>query len=510
MTTLAELTAERLREQARLDADRNTAERNQAGQFATPPALAADIVAAIRDHLPAGEPVHLLEPGVGSGAFIAALLQNPPNGGVERMVGVESDPRFAAVAARLWGPKGLRVLASDFTASKPVGLFNLLLANPPYVRHHHLEYEQKRRLQTAASAVIGEPVSGLSGLYVYFILLADTWLAPGGMAAWLIPGEVLDVNYGQAVRAYLSRNVDLLQVHRFDASAVQFDDALVSSAVIIYRKLPPCSQAVRFTHGCSVSAPDGVVAVPRARLLQPGKWGRLLAPTVPRSRLGDLFTIRRGLATGCNEFFILPRAEAESRRLPTEFLDPILPSPRHVPADVIEGTRDGVPKLSPDLVLLNCRLPEHEVASRYPRLWTYLQEGVRDGIPTRYLCSRRTPWYAQEERPPAPFVVPYMGRGRGGETPFRFILNHSRATTANVYLVLYPRGSFASWMRADPRRIHLVHGALRQIGGQAVADGGRVYGGGLLKVEPGELSALPADTITQLIGKSLSPGLFDE
>ena len=509
MPTLAALEAERVAEQVRLDAERTALDRNRAGQFATPPDLAADILAGVLPYLPAGEPVRFLDPGVGSGAFVSALLARPPAAGIGGLVGVEQDPRFAALAARLWGPAGLRVLAADFTAAPPVGQHNLLVANPPYVRHHHLDRDNKRRLQQLASAVAGVPVSGLAGLYVHFLLLADAWLAPGGVAAWLIPAEFLDVNYGRAVRHYLTRNVDLLRVHRFAAAAVQFRDALVSSAVVVYRKTAPGRAPVAFTTGASFARPENTRGLGRDELDPGAKWGRTMTPTEPSHRLGDLFVIRRGLATGCNEFFIRPRAEAAARRLPAQFLRPILPSPRHVRGDVIDATSDGTPRLASDLVLIDCRLPEREVAASYPTLWAYFEEGVRAGIPSGYLCSRRTPWYAQEDRPPAPFVVPYMGRGRAGGSPFRFILNRSRATTANVYLLLYPRGPWAARLLTDSDGLAAVHTALQEITGSVLAAGGRVYGGGLQKVEPNELAAIPAGKLLQVMGVSGSRNLFD-
>ena len=72
----------------------------------------------------------------------------------------------------------------------------------------------------------------------------------GGVAGWLIPSEFMDVNYGQAVKRYLLDRVTLLRIHRFDPNDVQFSDALVSSAVVWFRKTPPPQDhAVTFTFG---------------------------------------------------------------------------------------------------------------------------------------------------------------------------------------------------------------------------------------------------------------------
>ena len=36
-------------------------------------------------------------------------------------------------------------------------------------------------------------------------------------------------------------------------------------------------------------------------------------------RIGDFFRIQRGIATGCNKFFVLDRSDAIDRQLPAEY-----------------------------------------------------------------------------------------------------------------------------------------------------------------------------------------------
>ena len=84
-----------------------------------------------------------------------------------------------------------------------------------------------------------------------------------------------------------------------------------------------------------------------------------------------------------------------------------------------------------------------------------------------------------------------MGRSVGRRTPFRVILNESRAIATNVYLMLYPRGALCRTMEQEPVRRKV----LARLQGIVEADwreNGRVYGGGLYKMEPKEFGRLPA------------------
>ena len=63
--------------------------------------------------------------------------------------------------------------------------------------------------------------------------------SPDSLSIWLIPSEFMDVNYGSALKEYLLNRVDLVRIHRFDPNEVQFEDALVSSAVVWFRNRAP-------------------------------------------------------------------------------------------------------------------------------------------------------------------------------------------------------------------------------------------------------------------------------
>lgn len=497
----------RLALQATLDAAKTQAERNKLGQFATPTGLASDVLAYARSLLPTDTLVRFLDPALGLGSFYSALLREFPAERIDEAAGFEIDPHYAEPARELWAKHPLRITLEDFTTAEPPRQgrgFNLVICNPPYVRHHHMNKDAKARLLASTASASGMQLVGLAGLYCYFLGLAHAWMEPDGLAGWLIPSEFMDVNYGAPVKRYLLNRVELIRVHRFDPNDLQFGDALVSSAVVWFRKRKPAvGHSVEFSYGGTLAAPKVSRHVPAATLQGVAKWTSLATDGIRAAsgglRLADFFTIKRGLATGGNGFFIMSPEEITARQLPAALFRPILPGPRHLETDLIEADSSGTPKLAQRLFMLDCRLPEAEVKKRHPTLWSYLQTGIPKVAET-YLCSRRSPWYAQENRPAAPFLCTYMGRNlEKRNKPFRFILNRSAATAANVYLLLYPKPALARALATMPGLDLRIWEFLNGIDAATLLGEGRVYGGGLYKMEPKELANVPANAIAALL-----------
>lgn len=509
MTTdaLHVLEVQRLQRQAELDAARPKMERNRLGQYATPSPLAISVLEQAKRFLPDDKPIRFLDPAIGTGAFLSALLRVFPQDQIAASTGYEIDSHYGEAARTLWASHRAEIVIGDFTKALPPesesDRFNLVICNPPYVRHHHLPAAEKRRLQAQLERTFHTRLSGLSGLYVYFLGLAHDWLQEDGIAGWLIPSEFMDVKYGSAVRQYLTSQVTLLDIHRFAPEEVQFDDALVSSVIIWFRKQKPLSgHEVCFSLGGSLDCPALRQKISSEALRQEQKWTRFpkhAARAVGNTdlRFRDLFEIKRGIATGANGFFIVDAEQIRQYELPSAFLTPILPGPRHLGTDEVRADQSGNPLLDRPLWLVNCNLPEAEVARNYPMLWQYFQVGMAQGINDRYLCRHRAIWYAQDRRLPSLFLCTYMGRPANGRTgsPFRFILNHSRAVAPNVYLNIYPRQMLAQALADRPELKYTVWHSLQGIAVEKLVAEGRVYGGGLYKLEPKELGNLPVGSI---------------
>jgi adenine-specific DNA-methyltransferase len=471
--------------------------------YLTPPELAHDIVeyavSKLSPHIRGA--VDFGDPAIGTGVFFSTLLNVLTEDKISSAIGIEIDLERVDETRKRWSHRGLEVERGDYLHMDQLPPRTLILANPPYMRYQQVPPAYKQKLQERASAQMGMRISGQSSLYVYFLLLSHGWMKKEAVAAWLIPSEFMETNYGAVIRQYLTQRVELIRIHQFSPNKIQFENALVSSAVVVFRNCPPTpDQTVMLSSGGTLLNPEHTEDVTLSELRQESKWKvpwiRHRISSSPPPRIGDLFTVHRGLATGANSFFIMERSVAAQRGIPEVALRPLLPKARTLNTDVIEREKDGYPRVSPQLCLLDCGLPEEEIRTKFPRLLAYLETAPEAVLRSTLVRSRR-PWYRQEQRQPSQFLCTYMGRGSKNCVPLRFLWNKSDAIATNTYLMLYPRKALDRLVTEQPDALERVFALLKEIRSEDLFINGRVYGGGLHKIEPKEflnvrLSSFPS------------------
>ena len=155
--------------QEEIDSEKDIEERRKYGQFSTPFTLAQEII-TYNLNLLSENKISFLEPCIGSGAFYSALLSTINSDHcIQTATGVEIDPTYYDCAVKLWNDSGIELIKGDFTRIAPKQKYNLIIANPPYVRHHYLTQAEKSYLLEREKEETGIGLSGLAGLYCHFI-----------------------------------------------------------------------------------------------------------------------------------------------------------------------------------------------------------------------------------------------------------------------------------------------------------------------------------------------------
>ncbi|HQE92161.1 MAG TPA: TaqI-like C-terminal specificity domain-containing protein [Anaerolineae bacterium] len=198
--------------------------------------------------------------------------------------------------------------------------FDIIVANPPYVRQELLGSDLKAKLKKRYPDVY----TGTADLYVYFYARALDLLREGGIASFITSNKWLRAGYGEKLRQHLNTKTTVQAV--IDFGDLPVFGAIAYPQIIIFRKhAPPQEHTLRALTVDDLSAVEHLSEVvqaeaweqPRASLRADG-WV-LAHPTVTAlleklraagKPLDDYMKGRfyRGIVTGYNEAFIVDYA----------------------------------------------------------------------------------------------------------------------------------------------------------------------------------------------------------
>lgn len=500
--------------------------RRRLGQFRTPLYIAefmADWAIQQGDD-------RVLDPGVGAGVLTAAMYDAKQaadgKAHVDDMWGVDLSELaivMSSTALKLTDGEGspnfiqdnfMDTLAEDqpqlIDQQNPEELpkMEAVVSNPPYSRSHELSREEKSRINRIATDEASMEISQKAPMYHYFFVHATQFLDDGGRLAFVTPALFLQTKYGITLRTFLLNHFDLHAVILLEDEIPVFEDADADPCITFLKKNEGGESDCTTTFVQAEQWPDQdrlfeavvgdvqgetpygfVNQVPQQELTAELNWTQYVDPesidAIPGLKpFRDIAEIKRGIATGKNDYFCLTQNEVDEWEIDEKYLMPLIRRTQGVSEydlreceDWQQWLRDG-----DEAWLLYCYDEDGEPITDVddPALQTFLEHGREVGAADSYLAQDRSPWYVVDKRDPASILVTYMSKGG-----FRFIHNKAGVVSLNNLHNVFLDGYEDSEIEA------LLAYLNSSVVNKIAIRSGRTYSRGLHKIEPNELKNIP-------------------
>lgn len=266
-------------------------------------------------------PVNVLDPAIGDGELIRALLHQLKgmNFGDIIVSGFDTDSAAAEKAknrlSHEFNSLTIEIKVENFLDyvlqssqydlfSQPmVDQFDLVISNPPYVRTQVMGAPNSQDLAQKFGLI------GRADLYHAFLKGIATVLKPGGIAGIIVSNRFMTTKSGQGVRRDIRENFEI--IHVWDLGDTKLFEAAVLPAVILLRKKDGTSRIEKPMFTTIYSSENEAAKVSKF----PSVFQAINQDGVARVESGDTFEIRQGfldLNTTSDDVWRLSNVEIDS------------------------------------------------------------------------------------------------------------------------------------------------------------------------------------------------------
>ena len=352
--------------------------------------------------------------------------------------------------------------SQDFFEYSADNKFDVILMNPPYVRHHYLSNDR-----IAAYKSITSPYCALNltaDLWAYFLVKSVSHLRNGGSIGAILPWSFLHADYAVSLRRWLFEHfceIKFLVVRR-----PYFRNANARVMLVWLRGYGKRCRNIgaaevesvdRHADYRSLSIEQWLAS--KITVSQNGNSDGLLTSCRDQfgfSRLEAYVDVKLGIVTGANKFFVLSEEEAGQYGFTSKNLIPVLTNSRR-----LSGLMASDNMKSKKLLLI--KLGEGE------EFRNYILEGEKDGVHLRYHPRHRAPWFVLKAGPTPDAFFPY----RISKYPY-LIRNDIKAQSTNSVHRIYFKGLSETQVRWLQVSLLSVYSQL------SLESNSRVYGKGVL------------------------------
>ena len=435
------------------------------GIYYTPPDLAEYLVKPLLTEYNAS----ILDPAYGEGALLLAIervQQQALTHSKISLFGCDIKP-VNGLLMHLPEANLKKVNFFDFSVESK---FDIVVTNPPYVRHHLLDAEDLKRYRK--SFVDIEILKNTADLWAYFMIKSVLHLKPNGALGAILPWAFLQADYAQPLRHWLFNHFkEIKLVALSNKYFKETDERIILIWLKGYGKI--CKK-LEIGSAKDIEQPIEFGTLSHDnwnsnRVLYHG--GEEIESTLSVLKrdygftsLGDHADVKIGIVTGADKFFIMSDEIAKKNSIHGKNLIPILTTAKSFSELIKNG-----PRSLPRLIKIN--------ENHFEKYRSFLRKGISKNYHHRAHCKLRSPWYAVRIGNTPDAFFPY----RTSKFPYLLLNVHGIQCTNSVHRI-YFKGKLTAtekqWIQVS---------LLSQMGQLSLESNSKTYGRGFLKIEPTSL-----------------------
>jgi adenine-specific DNA-methyltransferase len=446
----------------------------------------------------------VLEPSFGGCGFIQSLSKRFKELGSQQpttpIFGCDIDLKAFDHLRNISGPKPItgQFIKGDFLKLAPndfsVQEFDVVIGNPPYVSYHNM-FGKQRKIAIQLGKLGDFQLNRVSSLWAYFVVHGFKFLKIGGRAAWVLPGSLLNSEYGKKLlhgiapqfqrvvvvslrqRLFLSEGTDE-STEILLCDGWQQGPARNGVEVRATTTIEECQKLVtswnsQSWRGASLNGRAAFTLLSRNDLSE--YYEVLEHKSV--LKLGDLASILIGIVTGANYFFVINRQSASRAGISFRELSLILSKFRFAPGLVLKRSDllQAYENEERCLLLNRCYIERSALPVQ-----RYLGTFPKDLIEKNATFAKRGVWHYPDDGKIPDGFFPYMNH-----LGPRIVLNSAAVNSTNTIHRLYFKSSTTS-LQKKLAAISILT-TFSQLSSEIE---GRTYGSGVLKHEPSEAAKI--------------------
>jgi len=358
----------------------------------------------------------------------------------------------------------------DFLTFSTNQKYDLILMNPPYVRHHSLEKENIPLYQQQIDKILN--ISAKSDLWMYFLIKSTSYLKQCGSIGAILPWSFLQADYANILRKWLLEIFGRIQV--LTLTCEYFKDAGERVVLIWLMDFGISNKSLKIASTKHFNDKSNYINLTK------DKWiskkvvytGNIDASSIVTEyvnkygfvKFEEIASVKIGIVTGADKYFIVPKEKVKDLTVDENNLIPILNTSRQLSMLNTNGVCN-------DNYLLYF---DEDTAKRNT---DYIMYGEGKEFHHRAHSFNRKPWYKVKTGIIPDAFFPY----RISKYPILSINKMNGQCTNSIHRIYFKNltETEIKWAQIS---------LFSTIGQLSIEINSKTYGRGMLKVEPSSLN----------------------